>query len=506
MKRWSLRDKPYLIYAFISILLISSIKYGLETILFEEYRFSILSISINFFTLSLFFILLLFFMGKLRTRGAVSERIQKMLPIFSLSILFPFLDRVDMPLSLLHLSNHGLYDPYHLLNNSCLPGIILVFFVSLLLFVYKSKEKMVSQVMGIAATFIAFSISLAPFLLTYSLEEFIVDFQGSSREIHLILICVLIAANLLAVSLAYYDEKKDEFLSLIQNLKLFRTVHFMIMVIIGILVVRRVAPGEALYLSSVHHIPYIILPVLCMALTWQFTAIVNDYYDIRIDELVHPDRPLVSGQISVNRYLQLAAVAAGISALTSSLIGGIPFLLNLSFIAAALFYSVPPIRLKSRIFGYVCVGWASVVAFLSGVYSPTVWRSELHWFSPSISRNIPFSPDIASIAMILFSVLSISPYINAISDYEGDKEGGVKSLYTIYGFEKGKKIVSVLILFLFLAPLLLINSMFDMAILIAASISSSLIFYYSEKYQAIFGIYFLVLIYVLARFLGLISF
>ncbi|MGM0406261.1 MAG: hypothetical protein ACQEQM_09000, partial [Thermoplasmatota archaeon] len=87
-----------------------------------------------------------------------------------------------------------------------------------------------------------------------------------------------------------------------------------------------------------------------------------------------------------------------------------------------------------------------------------------------------------------------------------DKKGGVKSIYTIYGLEKGKKIVSILILFLFLSPLLLFNSTVDILMLLSTSMASVLIFYLFEKYQAIFGIYFLVLIYVLARFLEFINF
>ncbi|MFW6141788.1 MAG: UbiA family prenyltransferase [Candidatus Saliniplasma sp.] len=278
------------------------------------------------------------------------------------------------------------------------------------------------------------------------------------------------------------------------------------MVMIGVFVVQTISPEHALNPLFILHFPYLFLPAMCMAQTWQFTAMINDYYDIEIDRIVHPERPLASGKISAWRYLQLAIMISLISLLLSILLGFLIFILNISFVIAALLYSIPPIRLKNRVFGYICVGWASVVAFLSGVYSPVFWKEGIPWSSPTVSRAIPFYPDLAVISMILFSVLSISPYINAISDYKGDKKGGVKSIYMIYGLERGKKIVSVLILVLFLTPLLLIHSMWDMIIMVSTSFFSVFIFYKFERYQVIFGIYFLVLIYILTRLLGIISF
>ncbi len=512
MERWLKEGRPYLIYTFFFILIISTIKYGFEIILFSEYRFSVLLISINVFTLGLFSIILTFFVVKLNPEINTEQTSKILFPVLMLTILFPILGKFITSLSISSFTRHELYDPFYIFSNHSisLPAIFLALAVSIFFSArglqLKKDKGMTSFVLAFIGGLFAFLISTTPYLFTELLKDISFLRFENPRELHLIFLCVLILVNFLAMTFTYYRLNKDEFLPLVKNLKLFRTVHFVVMVIIGIVVVREIAPANALDVFSIQYFPYIFLPALCMALTWQFTAMINDYYDIDIDKLVHPDRPLITGEISSDRFLQIAVTAGCTSAFLSLLIGILPFLLNLTFVIAALLYSIPPIRLKNRIFGYVCVGWASVVAFLTGIYSPVSWRNELYWFSTTTPRNIPFFPDIAVISLILFSVLSISPYINAIADYEGDKEGGVKSIYTIYGLEKGKKIVSILVMFLFLAPLLLFHSTIDILIFLTASIASVLIFYYLENYQAIFGIYFLILIYVLLRFLELLHF
>jgi len=77
-------------------------------------------------------------------------------------------------------------------------------------------------------------------------------------------------------------------------------------------------------------------------------------------------------------------------------------------------------------------------------------------------------------------VFSLSPFINAIYDFEGDKKAGVRNIYTVLGFEKGKKIVSYLIIILFLTPLLIFQGTTDMLQILPASIISSFIFYKFE--------------------------
>ncbi len=305
--------------------------------------------------------------------------------------------------------------------------------------------------------------------------------------------------------LTYFVYDRKSFISLLKNIKGFRTLHFSVMVTIGIIAVERIAPAYVLYPFHPMHFPFVALPIICMVLTWQFTAILNDYWDTEIDRIVHPDRPLVKGDIDKDLYLEIGIVLAVVSLLISLLLGFLLFVLNLSFIFAAVMYSTPPIRLKERVYSYVCVGWASVVAFLFGVYSPQNWRFVTSVGMQHIKREIPLYPDILFISVILFAVLSVSPLINALADYEGDKQAGVKSVYTVFGLDKGKKVVSILIILMFLSPALILGTITDLLVLLPIALLASVAFYKKEDHRIVFSLYLPVVIYSLLRYIHIIS-
>ncbi len=304
------------------------------------------------------------------------------------------------------------------------------------------------------------------------------------------------------VSISMFVWKRDVLRAFISNVKVFRSLHFVAITAIGFIVLSQVEP-KAFEVSGLFDLPLLVLPPLCMFLTWQFTAMVNDIYDVEIDQMVHPDRPLVTGRIGPSIYRNAAVVFAVLSILISLYLGLLLALLNLSFTAAAMMYSKPPIRLKERVYGYVCVGYASVVSFYFGVYSHISWTLSVQrgrWF---LFEGLPFYREVVSISLIIFAALSIAPYINALSDYEGDKKSDVTNIYMICGRPKGKKIVSVLIVFLFTSPLLLFYSVLDLIILIPVSLFAAYIFYVHEDHRPIFSLYFLVIVYSILRYTGL---
>jgi len=239
-----------------------------------------------------------------------------------------------------------------------------------------------------------------------------------------------------------------------------------------------------------------------MVLTWQFSAMINDIYDTDIDKFVHPDRPLVTGEIDVKIYRNTAVAFAILSLLISLYFGVLLMLLNLTFLIAALLYSIPPIRLKDRAYGYVCVGYASVVALIHGGYSPISWSLAIEQGRYFLFEGLPIYDDLLSVSLIIFLALSISPYINALSDYEGDKRSGVRNIYTIYGREKGKKIMTVLVVVLFLSPISLLQGTLDLIIMIPISLIAAYVFYVHEDHRPIFGMYFLVILYSMVRYIG----
>ncbi len=521
------------LFIFIYVLLVGSIEYVLRDFLTQNFDISISILYLNIFTSLLLFLLILIIFKILAPTLSLSKISNHVFSFFWLKTLSPLINHLDgasvKEVALLRMEESG--QNIFMMGFSDI-GLVFVIYsfailASFLVFKHTGELKTLRKALSRgAATFFAVILSsLVVYLkwridlnlgeksitiyklFTFSIPTNTFDISGLdhmymnfNRSYILWIVLILVEISIASSTLFYLTDKKT-FKSLFKNIKPFRTLHFAFMVLIGMLVVREVEPMFALDPINVLHIPFIIIPIFCMMLTWQFTAILNDIYDIEIDMKAHPDRPLIRGFISERVYLEIAMIAAILSLILSLLLGLSLFLLNLTFILAAIAYSIPPLRLKNRVFGYICVGYASVISFLFGVYSPRFWYLGIGISSDKLVRKISFFPDIFFISVLIFVVLSISPLINAVRDYEADKRSGVKSLYTIYGFETGKKIVAVLIVVLFLSPLLLINEPIDILVLTPISLSAALVFHKREDHRYVFGLYFIVILFSLLRFI-----
>lgn len=526
----NLKDREFgPIYIFIYIFVVGTLEYAFRDILVAEFHLSIEILYLNILLNGLFFISLLLILYLISSKTKFSSLLKSLSSVYWIKALAPLITYLfysdigaHSRIPALEFSNSMLF-----LNNNYIGELLVIYLITLfiLIYSYKSSIKIYSRkrtlfniglgfISILLLTFLIFSTRRAylvgvqnPHIILYeffSLETRTADINLLINQIYHLKIILVIFENLLLLIAFFMLSWKDKFISLIKNIKPYRTLHFSIMVVIGMAVVHEIDPQFALDPLYIMELPFIFLAVFCMILMWQFTAILNDIYDIKIDKVVHPERPLIKGVIGTRSYLEIG-ISLAMSSLFLSLLLGLPlFLLNLTFMAAAVMYSVPPVRLKDKIYGYVCVGYASVASFIFGVYSPINWRLGLNIDSSTIGRTITFYPQIFNISILLFILLSISPLINAISDYEGDKKSGVRSVYTIYGFKKGKTMVSVLVVILFLSPLLILHTFIDLAVFIPISLIAASVFYFYEEYRVVFGLYFFAIIYGIIRFIGLI--
>ncbi|MFQ5885042.1 MAG: hypothetical protein ACE5IO_08070, partial [Thermoplasmata archaeon] len=161
-------------------------------------------------------------------------------------------------------------------------------------------------------------------------------------------------------------------------------------------------------------------------------------------------------------------------------------------------------RLRNSAFHSVAIGFASAAVFLFGFITPfTVIGPAADGFPViSVGMTEPTS-EVWSIALMIFVALSIAPMITDLKDYEADKKHKAQSIYVVFGLETGKKVVSALIIVLFLMPLLLFSSVVDIALFAILGIVSFFGFYKYESHELVFICYFAVLIYCLTRYLGL---
>lgn len=283
----------------------------------------------------------------------------------------------------------------------------------------------------------------------------------------------------------------------------FRTFHFCLMVIMGVIIRQFIGlDGNGLLemdTFSPSRLLLILLAFGAVASVWQFTTMTNDIYDVEIDKRSHKGRTLASGYISVEKYRKIAISFALASIFFSLFLGYVPVILMVSFIGLGIAYSVPPLRIRNRIFATTIIGAGSFIAYTLGYFSPSLGILDYSGIGLDTSSFVFMNTEALLIGALIFILLSISPFINAYKDYDGDKAAGVKNPLTLLEKAKAKRFVTALIPVLFLSPLLLINFSIDLLIIVPAAAIATVVFYKLENIKMIFGIYFIILIYGLLR-------
>ena len=157
-----------------------------------------------------------------------------------------------------------------------------------------------------------------------------------------------------------------------------------------------------------------------------FSQSVNDYYDLDLDRVNEPSRPIPSGRISEKEALWnwslVLLVAVGLSTWLSIHIGGQRGMVFAGTLLAGLFvgyiYSAPPLKLKKNIF----------------LSAPAVGLS--YGFITYLSANALFSeirPEVIGLAGLNFFMAVALIIMNDFKSKEGDAKGGMKSLAVMIG-------------------------------------------------------------------------
>ncbi len=157
-----------------------------------------------------------------------------------------------------------------------------------------------------------------------------------------------------------------------------------------------------------------------------FSQSINDYFDLELDRVNEPTRPIPSGRLSEKEAMinsiVVCSLALGIGLFLGLYIGGTRGLIITSSISAALvlsyIYSAPPLKLKKNIltsapavgFSYSFITWFSANALFSEIRPEVVWMAGLNFFM--------------AVALII---------LNDFKSVKGDEEGGLKSLTVMIG-------------------------------------------------------------------------
>jgi 4-hydroxybenzoate polyprenyltransferase len=181
-----------------------------------------------------------------------------------------------------------------------------------------------------------------------------------------------------------------------------------------------------------------------------------------------------------------------IALLLSLVSGTVLFILSLLSVLSSLAYSVPPIRLRKKLFSSLFIGWGSLLAFYIG------------YFNGKEMYDISLSGDALFLSLLIFVAFSIGPLTKDLKDYEGDRRYGVKTFFTLYGLQKGRRIVTLLLCLSLLIPLFLFHEIFDVFFLGLASVFVSLLFFFKKRVTVAYLGYGIVFAYCALRMIEII--
>lgn len=195
---------------------------------------------------------------------------------------------------------------------------------------------------------------------------------------------------------------------------------------------------------------------LCASLMNAASNIVNQIADLEIDRKNKPDRPLVTGEISVRRAWRVAAVLYVLCIVPTWLVVPYPYQSLAARIAA-------PLPLHAAFFIY-CIG-----ALATFVYSlPAFGRTKRHWFGANFTIAVTrggllkvagwsfvatvLCAEAWAIGGVFALFLLGATSTKDFSDMEGDREHGCITLPLRFGVRRAAKIIAPF----FVVPWLLI--------------------------------------------------
>ncbi len=160
--------------------------------------------------------------------------------------------------------------------------------------------------------------------------------------------------------------------------------------------------------------------------------VINDYYDVEIDAIDKPWRPIPSGRVKREHAKILSLILFGLGCTLGFIIG--PLSGIYASLAAILLYEYSRWIKRSGLLGNIVVAFNSASSILYGGIVPCELYGPLTILTPVF---IPF--------IYAFLLVLAREIIKGIEDYHGDSVGGVRTLAVLWGPRKASYFASLLL-------------------------------------------------------------
>ncbi len=193
---------------------------------------------------------------------------------------------------------------------------------------------------------------------------------------------------------------------------------------------------------------------------------INDYYDIDIDLVNKPWRPLPSGRLDAETVYMFSLALFVAGTMLAAILSGIVSGLYAGLVSILLYYYSKSLKRKGFI-GNIVVAFNSASTIL---YGGLVIAERHGLFNGLWTVAIPFT--------YAFLLVLGREIVKGIEDYYGDLKGGAKTIPVIYGPRRALYIsLVILIAVIALSPLPFILGIYNDLYMLLAGVVDALIFF-----------------------------
>ena len=246
---------------------------------------------------------------------------------------------------------------------------------------------------------------------------------------------IMIGANTIIAMLAtlalFFLHARKKLVAIIKNGRPERIFYFFLLFTFGVTL------AHANWFTNWVDVQSYVLAILAFVCAGIFSICQNDIHDEAIDAISNKNRPLISKDLSRND-MEIASKIFLLFALLSAYASSLYILFFACFVIFVYFiYSNPPLRLKRFVvLNSILINLVCISVILAG------------FFLVSPNKAITAFPFGLLVAIFIFHIVVSN--IKDIKDFEGDHALGIKTIPTLFGLKKSKKLMAGILCFFFL--------------------------------------------------------
>jgi len=220
----------------------------------------------------------------------------------------------------------------------------------------------------------------------------------------------------------YALHKRAEFRAILRDARPLRIVHYELLFALGIAL--SVDPEHRNSLGFWLHAG---AGAAAIALAWLAAVINNNIFDLELDRINAPERPLVTGEVDLKSYALAFWFSGALALAFGAASGPITFLAICVFLGAYVSYSSPPLRIKEDCFvSKWVIGLNSVACLVAG---------------HALTTGLVDVPAVFAWGVLIW--FSLGGHMIDIKDIEGDKAAGIRNVSTMLGLTRAKRFIGV---------------------------------------------------------------